>query len=375
VSRPPLAFVHDHIVQRGGGERVLLAMTRAFPATPVYTSFYRPELTFPEFANLDVRPMPADRVGVLRKHHRAALPIFPLLYNRLHVDADVVICSSSGWAQGARVGGRKLIFFQALAQWLHASEHYLANVGPAARWGVATLRPWLTRWDRRTVETADRLAVCGGHMRDLVRQAYGMDAEIVPPPIAVDPSGPQSPIDGVEPGFFMTASRLLTQKHVDAVIGAFHELPGERLIVAGDGPERDRLAASAPRNVTFLGNAGDEQLRWLYAHARALVSAAAEPYGLTPAEAASFGTPTVAIDEGGLRDSVIEGETGWRFATREPQVVAAAVRRAVNESIDRAGLDALARRHTPEVFQRRLRELVAELGATPPSPPSRASTG
>ena len=51
-----VAIVHDYLTQKGGAERVVLAMHRAFPAAPIYTSLYEPDLTFPEFRDIDVRP-------------------------------------------------------------------------------------------------------------------------------------------------------------------------------------------------------------------------------------------------------------------------------------------------------------------------------
>ena len=45
-----VALVHDYLTQRGGAERVVLALTRAFPDAPLFTSLYDPAGTFPEFA-------------------------------------------------------------------------------------------------------------------------------------------------------------------------------------------------------------------------------------------------------------------------------------------------------------------------------------
>ena len=48
-----VAIVHDYLTQRGGAERVVLAMHRAFPQAPIYTSLYEPDLTFPEFRDVE----------------------------------------------------------------------------------------------------------------------------------------------------------------------------------------------------------------------------------------------------------------------------------------------------------------------------------
>src|SRR5579864_1133608 len=129
IAFPPVtvAFVHDNLVQRGGSERVLLSMLAAFPGAPVFTAFYRPEATYPALMDHDVRAVAMNRVGALRRHHRAAFPALPFVFSRLDVDADVVVCSSSGWAQGVRTSGRKVVYFHALAQWLHSPVGHVAG--------------------------------------------------------------------------------------------------------------------------------------------------------------------------------------------------------------------------------------------------------
>ncbi len=117
-GRPPLALVHDYLTQRGGAERVVAALAAAFPDAPMYTSFYEPPSTFPEFARHSVHTLPIDRVGLLRHHHRLALPFLAPAFSRLVVDAEVAVCSSTGWAHGAtgaRAQGRLLPHAGALA--------------------------------------------------------------------------------------------------------------------------------------------------------------------------------------------------------------------------------------------------------------------
>src|SRR5437588_3963985 len=117
-----IALVHDYLTQRGGAERVVLAMTRAFPGAPLYTSLYDPAGTFPEFANVDVRRLSLDSVPLLRRHHRLALGVLAPAFSRLRVHADVAVCSSSGWAHGAHVTGRKIVYCHAPARWLYQPD-------------------------------------------------------------------------------------------------------------------------------------------------------------------------------------------------------------------------------------------------------------
>src|SRR5436189_353008 len=117
-----IALVHDYLTQRGGAERVVLSLTRAFPDAPLYTSLYDPAGTFREFADVDVRPLALNAIATLRQRHRLALPLLAAAFSRLEVPADVVVCSSSGWAHGAQVEGRKVVYCHTPARWLYQPD-------------------------------------------------------------------------------------------------------------------------------------------------------------------------------------------------------------------------------------------------------------
>jgi glycosyltransferase involved in cell wall biosynthesis len=362
TATPSVAIVHDYLTQRGGAERVVLALHDAFPDAPVHTSLYDPEGTYPEFAAVPVVVGPLDRIGALRHHHRLALPLLAPSFSSRRIDADVVVCSSSGWAHGVRTEGAKVVYCHAPARWLYQRDAYLDRAGPATRAATAVLTPPLRRWDRRAAASADRYLANSTRTRQLVRDAYGFDAEIVFPPHGAEPDAPQQPVAGLEPGFFLCVSRLLPYKHVGAVVEAFRGRP-ERLVVVGAGPEREALVAGAPANVSFLADVSDASLRWLYAHAAALVAAAFEDFGLTPLEAAAFGTPSIVLRFGGYLDTVVEGETGWFFDAPSPGAVAAALDRFDPDDIAVDRLREHAARFGPDRFAATMRDVVARAAA------------
>ena len=292
--RPSVAIVHDYLTQRGGAERVVLAITRAFPDAPLVTSLLDPDATFPEFSQRPVRTTVLNRVPLLRRHHRLGLPLFAPVFGHLTVDAEVTLCSSSGWAHGVRTTGRKLVYCNAPARWLHQRQSYTAESSWPVRAGLRLTSAPLRRWDRRAAHSADRYLANSRNVRDAVQRAYGIDAEVVLPPVTFGPDGPATAVAGVDPGFALVVSRLLPYKNVDAVVTAMVDRPDERLVVVGDGPDEQRLRAMAPSNVRFLRTVNDSELRWLYANADVLFALGTEDLGLTPVEAARFGTPTIA---------------------------------------------------------------------------------
>ncbi len=356
----PLALVHDYLTQQGGAERVVLALATAYPDAPLYTSLYDPRGTFPDFADHRIHTLPLDRVAILREHHRLALPLLAPAFSRLHVEAEVVLCSSSGWAHGARVSGRKVVYCHTPARWLYQSDRYLAGSSRSSAAVLAALAPALRRWDRRAAASANRYLVNSNAVRARVADLYGIDADVVPPPVDIETDGPREAPADVEPGFLLCVSRLLAYKNVDAVTEAFSRMPDRRLVVVGTGPEAERIAAGAPANVTLLGRVDDAGLRWLYGSCIGLVAASYEDFGLTPVEAAAFGRPTAALRWGGFLDTIEEGTTGVFFDRATPTAIAAAVGRLAARTWETGAITAHARRFSSTRFLARIQEVLAE---------------
>ena len=358
-----VAFVQDHLVQRGGAERGLLSMLKAVPDADVYAAFYHPQACYPEFRNVPVQTLGLDRIGLLRRHHRLGLPVLPAAISRWHVDADVVVCGTSGWAQGVRTRGRKVIYSYALTRWLYEREAYFKVRGLGSRAIAGVLRPYLERWDQQTMRSGHRYITEGTVMRDRLREIYGVDADIVPLPNSLDVAGAQTPVPGLEPGFFLCASRLVPYKNIDAVVAGFARLPAERLVVAGDGPLYATLRGMAPPNVMLNGMTTDDHLRWLYANCAATVSAAYEPFGLTPVEAAAFGKPSVVLRGGGFVDTVDEDETGVFFDDPTPEAVAGAIARFGHRTFRAERIRAKSEEYAEPLFVERIRDLIQQEAA------------
>jgi glycosyltransferase involved in cell wall biosynthesis len=309
---------------------------------------------------------------VLRRHHRLALPVLAPTFSALYIDAAVTVCSSSGWAHGVRSSGRKVVYCHTPARWLYQSERYLAGRGGGAGAALAVLAPVLRSWDRRAASRVDRYLVNSHVVRRRVAELYGIEAEVLPPPVSFGPGGPVDADLERDAGFFLCVSRLLPYKNVDAVVAAFAGLPGKRLVVVGGGPMADELAATAPPNVSFAGEVTDARLRWLYRSCRAVVAASYEDFGLTPVESASFGKPVAVLRWGGFLDTTVEGETGMFFDEPQPDQIAAAVRRLSRTSWDERVLRAHADRFSMERFARRIRTIVEEEAAAAGQPAASA---
>ena len=357
-----VALVHDYLTQCGGAERVVLSMRRAFPDATIYTSLYDPVATFPEFGAAEIEVQRLNRWAVLRRHHRLALPLLASSFARCHVAADVVLCSSSGWAHGVRTDGAKIVYCYTPARWLYQADRYFGAEGKRlSRAALGVLRPYLESWDRKAAASAQRYLTSSRAVALRISATYGIEATVVPPPHTLGAEGVQEPVDHLDDGFALCVSRLLPYKNLDTLIDAFRNCSERRLVIVGDGPERGRLARWAPGNVTFVGKCRDAQLRWLYARASMVLCPSYEDYGLTPLEAASFGKPVGALRWGGFLDTVVEGCTGVFFESPSPAEILNAVLVLGSSKFDECSIRAHALQFDEASFVAQLRNIVSTL--------------
>lgn len=365
AEQPRVAIAHDYLTQRGGAERVVLSLLRAFPDAPVYTTLYNPAGTFPEFAGARVITSWLNAVPAFRKDHRLALPLLAPAVSSMRIDADILVASSTGWAHGFPTSGRKVVYCHSPARFLYLTDEYLGGPATASLKGRAllALRPALVRWDQRAARSAQRYLCNSTVVKRRIADVYGIEAEVVPPPGGVRPEGAQEPVPALEAwtdDYHLVVSRLLPYKNVHHVVDAFRTLP-ERLVIVGRGPLSAELAASLPPNARLFEGLSDAQLRWVYAHSRALIAPSYEDFGLTPLEAGGFGKPCLALRAGGYLDTIVEGVNGSFFSEPSAAGIRAAVAANRSASWQPDEIRAHVDRFSEDRFIARLRDVVEEL--------------
>src|SRR5581483_10382174 len=166
---------------------------------------------------------------------------------------------------------------------------------------------------------------------------------------------------GVTGRLLAFAGRLTAAKALDVAFAAVAGLEDVTLLVAGDGEERARLAASAPGNVRLLGSLERNAVLELFRAAdAALLSSAWENFPHVLVEALAVGTPVIATRVGGIPEIVSEGENGLLVAPGRSDELAAAIRRFFADDALRERLTAQA---APSVERFAPERIVDELEA------------
>jgi glycosyltransferase involved in cell wall biosynthesis len=162
--------------------------------------------------------------------------------------------------------------------------------------------------------------------------------------VRVIPSGVDLPPEGgeeAEPPEVLYAGRLSAEKGVLELAEAAR---GLNLVVAGDGPLRDRLPGAR-------GFVPHDELQGLYARAAVVACPSRrEGFGVACLEAMAHGRPVVATSVGGLRDLVADEETGLLVPPRDPQALRSALERLLADRDLRRRLGAAGRERARERF-------------------------
>lgn len=233
----------------------------------------------------------------------------------------------------------------------------------------------LRRVVRRVVEASAAVTAISTDVAERARRlTERADIEVVHPGIPEVDLPPRLRPEGGEL-IFVTVARLVRRKALDAVVRAVPE--GARLLVIGDGPERDTLQRAAlPGCVTFLGPlGGPEKMRHLVnADAFVLVSLH-EGFGLVYLEAMRAGLPVVAGTSGGQVDFLRDGENALLTRPGDVAEIREAMSALVRDTSLRTRLGEAGRATAARFTARRMAEAYEAIYERVAQPPGEKASG
>jgi glycosyltransferase involved in cell wall biosynthesis len=284
-----VVLAHSHANTLGGGERAVLEVGRALmPRHEVHLLLgrFEPRQTYPELASLP--------------HHRFSR----LQWLVSRVPGDAIVANSFGANLLAMRNGPRVTY------WVHSTRSAFLQQG--ARRADLVLRRAM---DWLAVRRAARLVANSRYTASRLRQLYGRDADaIVYPGVDLSLFSPGEPADIP---YAICVGRLSPEKGLDRLFDLWRDLPDLPLHVVGGGPPElvRQWRARAPQGVRVRGQLTATDLAEAYRGAAVAVFAPyGEEFGLAPLEAMASGVPVVAWREGGLPESVVDGQTGYLVA-------------------------------------------------------------
>jgi glycosyltransferase involved in cell wall biosynthesis len=355
-----VVIAHDFMETYGGAERVTAEMARAFPGAPVTAILGRRSVAarmgVAERFHSILPPRPA-----LLRNYRLLTPVLGTLADARRLpDADVVLSSSYAFAHRLRSSNdapRVCYCHSPLRFAWSMTEDYRDQRahGRLAERGFDLLASAMRTSDSRSAQPIRRYLTQSPFTADQIERFYGREADVIGAPVDCELFRPGRAAVG---DYHLFCGRLIEPyKQVGIAIEAFRRI-GVRLVVAGTGPDFERLAADAPPNVEFLGHVGDDRLVPLMQSCKALVFPSRDDFGLIPVEVMACGRPVIAYAGGGSLYTSVPGVTGELFDEQTADAVEQAVRGFDPDAYDPERIRAHALQWDSAEFRARLRRIV-----------------
>jgi len=341
------ALVHDWLIEPGGGEKVLDALTELFPGALHALFSQKP----------NVHTTFLQKIPGLQKHYRSFLPLFPLAISTFDLsEYNLILSSSHCVAKSVRVLPHQTHICYCHTPMRYAWEPHLTPMSLPKKTLLAPLLSALRSYDKKTSSRVDHFIANSSHVSERIRRYYNRSSTIIHPPVDIHLFSIKE-----EQDYYFTCSRLVPYKRIDLLIDAFTKLPDKKLFICGDGPARKNLEAKASSNIRFLGHLSDVEYRKTLSGAKAFLHAGEEDFGIAMAEAQSAGVPVVAYGVGGARDIVIEGETGLFFQEQKSGALLDAISHFEGLSFDKEHICKSAERFGKERFKREIERFILSI--------------
>ena len=353
-----VAVIHDWLTGMRGGEAVLEGILDALPDADIFTLFHFPGSVSAKIESHPIHTSSVQRLAQKAGDYRQLLPLFPHAARRWDLSAyDLIVSSSHCVAKGVNALGKPhLCYCHTPMRYIwDRFDDYFPRSRPLRRAAALSVAPWLRRWDVQTAGEVTRFVANSTFVRDRIRRFYDRDAEIVHP--YVDDAFFAPPLQETRDDYHIVVSALVPYKRVDLAIDS-----GRRLVIIGGGPLLEELKRRGGPNVEIMGSVSRSVIIERLARARSLILPGVEDFGITPLEAMALGTPVVALREGGVLDSVVDGVTGILFDRPDVESLRRALVQVEARSWDRQAIRAQAATFSRARFDREIRSQLAALG-------------
>lgn len=348
-----IALVHDDLIQWGGAEKVLTAISEVFPDAPIYTALadFKNPLIEKNFRNKKIVTSFLQKFPLSKRLYKPMMPLYPIAFEQFDfTNFDLVISQTTRFAKSiiTKPGTTHVCY-------IHTPPRFLWNFNEDKNPYLKNpLFNWLRRFDLVSSERVDVWFSGSENCQLRVKEIYGKDSKVLYPFVDTEKLNPQKSFSG---DYYLIISRLNKYKKANIAIDAFKN-NGRKLKIVGIGPELNNIRNSASVNIEVLGKVTDELLESLLSGCKGLIITAEEDFGMTSIEAQSFGKGVIAYGEGGVLETIIPGKTGNYFTDQTPESLNNALETFESLKINSVDCFANAQKFSKEKFKERLQKLV-----------------
>jgi len=362
-----VALVHDYIKEFGGAERVLKTLTQIYPKAPIYTAFYVKNSTAgKEFKNKKIKQSflaPLLKFGKLYSPLRFLIPV---IWQTMDLSKYDLVITSSSWyvTRGFKVNPKTKVvcYCHTPPRWLYGYE---TSVGFTKYFLVkiysAIVSYFIRMYDFKTAQKIKYWIANSKNVKQRIEKFYRKNATVIYPPVEVEKIIKKTNNLKKE-DYFLIASRLVGTKGIEEAAKAVKDSKYKLKIVGeshGFSDVEKELKKISKDNIELLGRVDDDTLYKLYARAKGFIALAKdEDFGMTVVESMAAGTPVIAFNGGGFKESVIDGKTGILINDLKAKTIKNAMEKIIKANWDKNVLQNQAKKFSKKNFIRKIKNYV-----------------
>ncbi len=333
-----IAVFHNFLDNIGGAEIVVLTLARELGADVYTTNIAADKISAMGFEDLLPRIHSIGHVP-LNAPFRQQISFYRFRKLNLGNRYDLYIIAGD-WAMSGGVLNKPNLWYvhSPLNELWEFSSHIRGELLPFWKRGLYDL--WVRINRRLTLKYGNHINkfVCNSeNTRSRLKKYYGKEAEVINPPI--DTKNFRS---GKSKNYWLSVNRIVRHKRIEIQTEAFKKLPEENLIIVGSYEKdskhfeeyRSEIENLKPSNVKIMSWVCTQELRDLYANCKGVITTSMnEDFGMTAVEAMASGKPVIAPNEGGYKESTVNGKTGILIDDINPEKLVAAIK-TLSQNLD-----------------------------------------
>lgn len=354
-----IALVHDYIKEFGGAERVLKTLSEMYLEAPIYTAFrVKGSTADKEFQDKKIIESWLAPILKIWRLYSPLRFLAPIIWGSFDLSKYDLVITSCGWyiTRGFKVGTntRVIAYCHTPPRWLYGYE---TSVGFTKYWPVkiyaAIVGHFMRMYDFKTAQEVDLWIANSENVQGRIKKFYRKNSTVIYPPVEVNQIV-EATKNLEKEDHFLIVSRQVGAKGIEETVKIFEKL-NKKLLVVGEGEK----FSTKSKNVRFLGRVDDQKLWELYAKAKGFIALARdEDFGITVVEAQAAGTPVIAFNGGGFKESVIDGVTGILIDNTGEKTLKVALKRFENTRWDRKKLIKNAEKFSKIRFKKEMLQFI-----------------
>jgi glycosyltransferase involved in cell wall biosynthesis len=299
------AFLYDFLLANGGAEQLALTTVEAFPNLELHTGFINPGLFQENLAHTLTKPISHPALQAIRM-------LLAFRHQTSYLSNYETVIYSGSYAPVAvwnHPDGNNIYYCHTPPRFVYdLKDYYLKQIPYWQRPVLHALIEYVRPRYEHALAQMDTLIANSQNVSQRLKDYLGVESTVIYPPVNTERYKWLSIGE-----YYLSTARLEPYKRVDLIVEAFVKMPDKQLVVTSGGSDLQRLKriANHATNIHFTGWVSQQQLIDLVGRAIATIYLPMnEDFGISPVESMAAGKPVIGAAEGGLLETVIDGETG-----------------------------------------------------------------